>query len=230
MKRNIIITGSTGNLGKTSISKFLSEDYRVHAIVSPGKKIEAEIPGDLMTYEADLTNENSAHETVSGIIRKFKTIDAALLLVGGYAQGTIANTGSELLKRMISLNFETAYHVAQPVFQQMTTQPEGGRIIFVGSRPALVASDGKNSLAYALSKSLIFKLAEILNAEGKSKNVISSVIVPSTIDTPENRKAMPKANFSDWVTPEEIVESVAFILSANGSILRDAVLKLYGKS
>jgi NAD(P)-dependent dehydrogenase (short-subunit alcohol dehydrogenase family) len=228
MKKNIIITGSTGNLGKVSISKFLSEGYRVHALVS--KKIGTEISDDLITYEADLTNENSAHEIISGIIREFHTIDAALLLVGGYASGTIANTGSELLKRMISLNFETAYHVAQPVFNQMTTQPEGGRIIFVGSRPALVASDGKNSLAYALSKSLIFKLAEILNAEGKSTNVVSSVIVPSTIDTPENRKAMPNANFSDWVTMDEIVDSIAFLISAKASALRDPVLKLYGKA
>jgi NAD(P)-dependent dehydrogenase (short-subunit alcohol dehydrogenase family) len=112
----------------------------------------------------------------------------------------------------------------------MLTQHDGGRIVLVGSRPALVPKEGKNSFAYALSKSLIFKLADFLNAEGSSKNVTASVIVPSTIDTEANRSAMPDKDFTAWVKPEEIAASMAFICSGDGNPLRESVLKIYNRA
>ena len=118
--------------------------------------------------------------------------------------GGIKTADGESLKNMYALNFETAYFAARPAFLQMQKQPAGGRIILVGSRASLIPKDGKNFIAYALSKSLLFKLAEYLNVEGASHNVVTSVIVPSTIDTPANRQSMPKADFSKWVKPEEI--------------------------
>ena len=131
---------------------------------------------------------------------------------------------------MFAVNFDTAYFVARPVFDHMLTQSKGGRLIFVGSRPALQPKDGKNSVAYSLSKSLIFKLADILNAEGASKNVTASVIVPSTIDTEANRKAMPDNDFGTWVKPEEIAEAMAFLCSERGMSLRETVMKIYGRA
>jgi NAD(P)-dependent dehydrogenase (short-subunit alcohol dehydrogenase family) len=130
---------------------------------------------------------------------------------------------------MIDLNFKTAYHVARPVFNQMIGQ-NSGRIIFIGARPAIKAADGKNNLAYGLSKSLIFKLSEYLNAEAKDKNVVTSVIVPSTMDTPANRKYMPDADFSKWVKTEDVAELMAYLVSEKGSALREPVLKMYGGS
>lgn len=230
MKKNVIITGASGNLGKAAVQKFMAEGYHVAAIVSPGKASAFTITGDCSVYEADLSDEASAQEVVSKITTKRQTIDAALLLVGGYASGSISNTDSAALRKMFSMNFDTAYFMARPVFRQMITQSSGGRIIFVGSRPALKPSDGKRSLGYALSKSLVFHLADILNAEGADKNVVSSVIVPSTIDTPENRSSMPQADFSSWVKPEEIAEAMAFLTTEKGKALREPVLKLYGKA
>lgn len=229
MKKNILITGASGNLGKVAVEKFLAEGYRILATVTPGKNLEFSSP-EVFTYEADLTNEPSVTKALTSIINEHHSVDAALLLVGGYAPGTLATTDSSTIQKMITLNFNTAYHVARIVFQQMMTQPEGGRIVFVGARPALVAHDGKKSLPYAISKTLIFKLAELLNAEGKDKNVVSSVIVPSTIDTPENRAAMPQANFADWVKAEEIAEAMSYLVSSKANALRDPILKLYSKS
>ena len=141
----------------------------------------------------------------------------------------IQDTDSASLKKMFSLNFDTAYFAARPIFNQMTKQ-SAGRIIFVGARPALNPADGKNTLAYSLSKSLIFKLAELLNAEGAANNVVSHVIVPGIIDTPVNRNAMPNANFSDWVKAEEIAEMMSYLCSEKGSAIRDTTVKLYGHS
>lgn len=227
MSRTIFITGASGNLGKATVEKFTSKGDRVIATVSPGKNLSFRVSGDLQTVEADLTDESSVNNVIQTVIAKNKTIDAAILLVGGFAMGGINETDGAALKKMFSLNFETAYFCARPLFNQMQKQ-NGGRIVLIGSRPALIASAGKGVLAYALSKSLLFKLAEMLNAEGAANNVITSVVVPSTIDTPQNREAMPNADFSKWVTPEAIAEVIDFAVS--NPTLREPVLKVYGKS
>ncbi len=229
MKKNVLITGASGNLGKATVEKFLSEGYTVIATVTPGKSLGFEAEG-VHAYEADLTDEKSVDTVVKKIITDHTTLDATLLLVGGYASGNIQNTDGSMLKKMFALNFDTSYFVARPVFQQMLTQPNGGRIIFVGSRPSLLAKEGKNSLAYGLAKSLIFKLADVVNAEGSSKNVTASVVVPSTIDTEVNRKAMPDKDFTAWVKPEEIAEALAFLCSEKSRSLRETVLKVYNRA
>jgi NAD(P)-dependent dehydrogenase (short-subunit alcohol dehydrogenase family) len=226
--KNVLITGAAGNLGKAAVEKFLATGYHVTAIVSIGDKNKLEGTGTLTIYEADLTNEKLVEEMIGKIITKHKTIDAAILTVGGYTSGRIETTDGDTIQKMIELNFCTAYFVARPVFQHMLSP--SGRIILIGARPALSPSDGKNAVAYALSKSLVFKLAELLNAEAQGKNVITSVIVPSIIDTPANRKAMPNANFSDWITSAEITNTMLFLASENGKALRDPILKLYGNS
>jgi NAD(P)-dependent dehydrogenase (short-subunit alcohol dehydrogenase family) len=230
MNKTILITGASGNLGKAAVEKFTREGYTVITTVSPGKDLGFEVKDNVKMYEADLTDEKSVASVVTTIITQHSTIDAALLLVGGFAPGNLQQTDGNLMKKMFSLNFDTAYYVARPVFQQMLKQNQGGKIIFVGSRPALNAKEGKNVLGYALSKSLLFKLADCLNEEGTSKNVTASVIVPSTIDTEINRKAMPDKDFSAWVKPEEIAESLAFLCSENGRPLRETVLKIYNRS
>lgn len=230
MTKNVLITGASGNLGKAAVEKFTNEGYTVITTVTPGKTLGFDVNDNVKIYEADLTDEKSVDSILKEIISKHQTIDAALLLVGGFAVGGIQQTDSALLRKMFSLNFDTAYFVARPIFQQMLTQSTGGRIVFVGSRPALEPKEGKNTLAYALSKSLLFKLADFLNAEGSSKNVTASVVVPSTIDTELNRKSMPDKDFTAWVKPEEIADSLAFLCSDSGKVLRQTVLKIYNRA
>jgi NAD(P)-dependent dehydrogenase (short-subunit alcohol dehydrogenase family) len=230
MKKVAIITGASGNLGKASVEKFISEGYKIVATVTPGKQLGFEVTGEVETYEVDLTNEERVSDIIGQIIKKHERVDAALLLVGAFAMGGVADTDGAALKKMYSLNFETAYFTARPVFLQMMKQSFGGRIIMVGSRPALKPAEGRKSVAYSLSKASLFKLAEFLNAEGAPKNVVTSVIVPGVIDTPPNRKDMPQANFANWVKPEEIAETMAFLCSEKASVLREPVIKVYGNS
>jgi NAD(P)-dependent dehydrogenase (short-subunit alcohol dehydrogenase family) len=230
MKKNIVITGASGNLGKASLEKFLEHGHSIIPIVSLGKAGEFNGRKNIEAYEADLTQEKEVEGVINNIIQKNKTIDVALLLVGGFAMGGIQETDGTLVKRMMSLNFDTAYFTARSIFRQMIKQSNGGRIFLVGSRPALDPKAGKDVVAYALSKSLIFTLAQLLNAEGAGKNVVTSVIVPSIIDTPANRKDMPKADFSNWVKPEAIADVMAFLSSTDGETLREPVIKIYGKS
>jgi NAD(P)-dependent dehydrogenase (short-subunit alcohol dehydrogenase family) len=230
MPKNIIITGANGALGTAVVKKFLDTGYTVIAIDRSGKR-----PGyakDNPQYEAHKVNLDNEQETAAfaqEAIGKYGKIDGALMLAGGFAMGDISATDGSALKKMMTLNFDTAYHLARPLFQHML-QNGYGRIVFIGSRPALNAAEGKSKLGYTLSKSLLFKLAELLNAEAKGKNVVTSVIAPSTIDTPDNRENMPDANFDNWVKAEAIADVLEFICSEKGMSAREPIYKLYNNA
>lgn len=230
MSKTVIITGASGNLGKVTVNKFVQEGYTIAAILAPGETLDQyKNHPQVDIHHADLMNEPDAAALVDAVILKHKTIHAALLLAGGYDWGDLSETTGTKLKKMFALNFETAYHVARPVFMQMKKQ-NSGRIILMGARPALISDQAKSSVAYALSKSLIFTLADILNADGASHNVTATVIAPSIIDTPANRQAMPNADFSAWVKPEDIATTMAFVVSAQAAPLRETILKMYGNA
>jgi NAD(P)-dependent dehydrogenase (short-subunit alcohol dehydrogenase family) len=229
MKKNVLITGAAGNLGKAVVREFLREDYRVLMTVEPGKDPAFEPSENLAIFEADLQDETHSKSFVDQIVTRYKTIDIAVLLVGGFAAGGIDEADGTSVKKMIALNFDTAYFVARPVFQHMLATKIEGRIFVVGARPALYPNEGKDYLAYGLSKSMLFKLAEFLNAAGSNANIVTTVIVPGTIDTPANREAMPKADVSKWVAPEEIARTVAFYCRDENRSLREPVLKFFGR-
>jgi len=227
VQKNVVITGAAGNLGKAAVQKFSQDGYHVIATVEEGGTLGYDTPKDVSVYPVDLQDEAKAGKFVQQALNDFQSVDVALLLVGGYSAGGIEDTAGADLKKMIGLNFETAYYVARPVFLQMLRQGRG-RIVFVGARTALKPENGKSSMAYSLSKGLLFHLAEMLNAEARGKNVVASVIVPGTIDTPQNRAQMPSADFSKWVAPEQIADIIAFTTSPKASSLAETVLKVYG--
>ncbi len=226
MSKTVIITGSTGNLGSAVTDKFLKSGYRVVAGVSAHHISSIKQHAALEAIPVDATNEKSCSDFVQGVMDKYGSIDAALLLVGGFAMGSIENTGEREIQKMFSLNFNSAYFMARPVFNQMMKQKTGGRIIFIGAASALDENQGYKVLPYVLSKSLIVKLAKVLNTEGHSKNIQCSVIAPTIIDTPQNRSSMPDSDFSRWTKPEEIADVMEFIVSDKGNKMKDVVMKM----
>lgn len=228
--KTVIITGANGNLGTAVTKKFLSESYQVIAtIANNNAKDQFDEHPNMDVRVVNLTDEKESASFIEEMIVKYVNIDAALLLVGGFAMGAIANTTGEDLHKQIALNFETAYYVTRPLFAHMMKN-KTGNIVFVGARPALNPVQGKNLVAYSLSKSLLFKLAEFLNEEAKGINVRVSVIVPSTIDTPLNRKSMADVDPGTWVKPEEIAETLGFLVSDKSGALRETVLKIYNNA
>jgi NAD(P)-dependent dehydrogenase (short-subunit alcohol dehydrogenase family) len=228
--KTVLITGAAGNLGAAVVQTFLRTGYRVIATVANNEQTQLlEKKPNLEVFEVNLMDEKATTAFIQQLIGDFGRLDAAMMLVGGFAMGGIESASGDDLKKQIALNFETAYYAARPMFNHMMMQGYG-RLIFVGARPSLEPAAGKDFLAYALSKSLLFKLAELLNATAKGKNVTASVIVPSTIDTPVNRQNNPMANPEDWVTAEEIAETMEFIISDRGRALRDPLFKLYSNS
>jgi NAD(P)-dependent dehydrogenase (short-subunit alcohol dehydrogenase family) len=229
LTKTIIITGSEGNLGKAVVKKFIDGDYNVIGVVHKKRDPKKYNGKNVEEVELDLLHEENCQKFVDETIKKNIGIDVAVLTAGGFAEGDIAKTKSSDIAKQYQLNFETAYNIARPVFLQMMKQGSG-RIFLIGSRQGLNILKGKGALAYSLSKSLLFRLAELLNAEAKEKNVVVSVIVPSTIDTPQNRESMPDADFSSWVTASQIADIIYFYSSGESSAIREPVIKVYGKS
>ena len=220
----VIITGANGNLGLVVTSHLLSAGYRVIAITGPGGAGQLPDHAGLIRVEADLGDEQKSDALVTSLTDHYSDITAAVLLVGGFAMGTLHQTSDVMLESMIRMNFHTAFHMVRPLFSFFEATKEGGRFILIGSRPALHAIEGTAFFAYSLSKAMVVKLAEFVNAEGWRKNITASVIVPATIDTPANRKAMPDADFTRWVSPIHIAEAIAFCLSDAGKNLQDNIL------
>ncbi len=201
--KTILITGAAGNLGTAVVEKFLSEGYFVIAIAQDKNEIPAR--ENLEVVELNVFDEKACREFVSELIKNYSRIDAAALLVGGFAMGKLEETTDESLQKMIQLNFLSAFHIAQPLFKNFS-ENKSGKIILMGAMGALNPAAGKNMMAYSLSKSLLFQFNGLLNAAGKELNINSIVIAPSTIDTPQNRTAMPNADFSKWNKPNDIAQ------------------------
>jgi NAD(P)-dependent dehydrogenase (short-subunit alcohol dehydrogenase family) len=219
MPKNVIITGANGNMGSAVVKKFMSGDYHVIGVDHSGSHLGfAEGHSNFELHQVSLDNEETAQEFFLEISSLKGNIDAGLLLVGGFAMGNIETTDIAALQSMFTLNFQTVYNCARPLFQHMMSR-NNGRLVFVGAKPALDAATGKDMIAYALSKSLLFNLADMLNAAAAGKNVSVTVIVPGTLDTALNRQNMPGADTSGWVKPEEIGELCYAICNGNGKVM-----------
>ncbi|TAE47837.1 MAG: SDR family NAD(P)-dependent oxidoreductase [Bacteroidetes bacterium] len=228
MRTSVLITGATGNLGSTVLQRLLAEGYTLLAPASSAVSAQSLHREHVTSIQLDLTDEQAVKAYVQEVAER-EDIRAAVLLVGGFAGNSLPDTDGATLRKMISLNFETAFFLVRellPVFEQRG----GGKIILIGARPALQAADGAKLGAYALSKGLVFQLAEMVNAYGKDKGIDATVIVPGVIDTPVNRQTMPDVDPSNWVSPEAIADTIAFLLSDSGRQVRESVVKLYNNS
>ena len=228
--KTVIITGANGNLGTACVKKFLDQGHSVIAVDGHDNHLAfAAGHAGYSFASVNLTDESATAAFISSKIQLHGKIDAALMLVGGFAAGNMAATDGPAIQKMFSLNFETAYFMARPLLAHMQ-QRNYGRLIFIGARPALQPAQGKDLMAYALTKSLLFKLADFINEETKGKNITAAVIVPSTIDTALNRQSMPDADPANWVTPEALAGTMEFIVSDKGNALRETVLKVYNNA
>jgi NAD(P)-dependent dehydrogenase (short-subunit alcohol dehydrogenase family) len=230
MKRTVLITGASGNLGAGVMQKFLEEDFQIAALDSPRSATRIKESAQVRSFPVDLMDEQGVGEVVEKVFSFFESIEMAVLTVGGFAMGDIEKTGLDDFDKMYRLNFVTAYTVARQLYLRMRDQDGGGQLVFIGSRPALHPDQAKNLIAYSLTKSLVFRLAEVINEEGREVNVGARVVIPSIIDTPQNRSAMPDADFSKWVSPLQIAEKIHQLTTVAGRKQGESIIEIYGDS
>jgi len=231
MSKVAIVTGASGNLGKAVVAALLEDGFQVIGTVLSGEKCGAnEEHHSFEMYEADVSQPKVCEQLTSYVSDKYGAIDFAALLVGGFSMGSFDDTSLSDVQNMFKLNFNTAYSSSQAVYKQMIKQKTGGKIILIGAKPALETNASSGLTAYSLSKSIIFKLADHINIEGKALNTRAMVVVPSTLDTPPNRESMPDADYSDWVKTEDIANLLVYLASDKASALRQAIFRVYAES
>ncbi|WP_080055775.1 SDR family NAD(P)-dependent oxidoreductase [Spirosoma aerolatum] len=226
--KTILVTGAAGNLGKSVVEHLQQQGYLVLATFSSDRDLHLydHLP-NVRPYVVNVLDEAS--------ITTFMTdtsdfdIRAAVLLVGGFAMGRIQQTDVRLLEKMIDLNFVSAFNLVKPLMCRFE-QRGGGQFVLIGSRPTLNPTEGKDVFAYAMSKALVFELAKLINAEGKHAHTTATVVVPSTLDTPANRTAMPDADPAHWVPTERIADLITFLISDTGRMTRETVVKIYNRA
>jgi NAD(P)-dependent dehydrogenase (short-subunit alcohol dehydrogenase family) len=224
----VIVTGAAGNLGAALCGVLTRRGCRVVAV----DREEAAIRGRLAAAPAlivapvDLTTPEGGAEVVARTVAALGRVDGLAHTVGGFAMGTMAQAGPELWERMHRLNLLTTLNMARAVWPGMLSAGRGS-VVAVGAQPALRAPAGL--AAYAAAKAGVLRLIESLADEGKAHGVRANAVLPSIIDTPQNRAAMPDADPARWVTAEQVAEAVAFLLSDAASGVTGALLPVTGR-
>ncbi len=218
----IIITGAAGGLGTAVCNVFQQAGVDIVAIDREWRKPQsfATIAADLTTAEgaAGMIEQALAHGPVDGLIH----------LVGGFAGGSpIATTDDKTWDSMMNINLRVAFLTIRAALKPLIAAKRG-RIIAVGSRAAVDASP--NFTAYAVSKAAVVALIQNVAAEVKDLGITANVILPSTIDTPANRAAMPTADFTKWVAPQSIGKLLLWLASDAAADTSGAVIPIYGRA
>jgi NAD(P)-dependent dehydrogenase (short-subunit alcohol dehydrogenase family) len=209
--KKAIITGAAGNLGRFVCRHF--NDLGIAVIALVGEKDET---GFLSTenhnavYRLDLTSPAQVESILNQIISVHGVPDFGIFLAGGYASGNVLTTTSDDIQKMLHINFDTCFHLSKLLFAKMTSNHVKGRFCFIGARPAIEPAHSIDAIAYALSKSLVVNWARNLNASGKPHGIRAFCVIPGTMDTITNRKAMPEVDFSQWVAPEAVAQAIHF--------------------
>jgi NAD(P)-dependent dehydrogenase (short-subunit alcohol dehydrogenase family) len=249
----VMVTGASGNLGFVLAMAFQASRAKL-ALVDRGKEKLQQLypdfinsPDYLMVNCADLMDEGAVEASVSEIIQYFNRIDVLVNTVGGseiiqyfnridvlvntvggfQAGKMLHETPIETWDFLLKLNARSVFIACHKVIPHMLNQGSG-KIINVAARPGITGQAGMS--AYSASKSAVMRLTESMAAELKDQKVNVNCIIPGTIDTKQNREAMPEADFSTWVAPESLADVILFLSSEAARDIHGVALPVYGRS
>ena len=225
----VLVTGGTGALG-SSITKAFAESNAtvISSYISDREKGQAqtENKSTVQLVKVNITKEEEVLKLVSSIIDQYSRIDILVNVVGAYIGGkSVHELDEEEWDLMMNLNLKSAFLISKHVIRQMLSS-KYGKIIHVSSKNGL-HSEGYDS-AYSASKSGLIRLVESLSKETKESNINVNCIMPSTIDTQANRKAMPNEDFNKWVKPENLANVVLFLSSEESKTITGAAIPTFG--
>ena len=214
----VLITGGAGALGQTVVPAFVSTG----ASVILGDRTPVQMPG-ITALKADFTDHTQVRNLVDEVIRTSGRLDALINLVGGFATGRLVETDLSLWQRMLNMNLTSAFLLSQAVLPSMLQHGQG-RIVHVAARAALEPFAG--AAAYIVSKAGVIGLIRTLSAELEGSGVTVNAVLPSTIDTPANRRAMPTADPSQWARPDSVARTLTFLASDGASQINGALIPI----
>jgi NAD(P)-dependent dehydrogenase (short-subunit alcohol dehydrogenase family) len=232
--RVAIVTGAAGNLGsavarafQTAGASLVLVDHKPNRLSDLFPEV-ASSPDHLLAIAADLTDEGSVQEMVDEALGRFGRVDVLVNAAGGWRGGKpVHETPLDTLDFLLNLNTRSVFIASRAVVPSMLDRGSG-RIVNVAARAALGAA-ARNG-AYSASKIAVVRLTETMAAELKHEGINVNCVLPGTIDTPQNRQSMPKADHSRWVPPEAIADVILFLASDAAWPVSGAAVPVYGRS
>lgn len=231
--KTAIVTGGTGALGRAVTFELLTRGANVMCTYLADEELDASFAlrqsfGERVVFgKADVTRQPHVAKLVSKTEETFSRIDILVNVVGGFAMGPIGATAEDDWDAMMSVNLKSAFLCSKAVIPVMIMNG-WGRIINVGSRPALKGSARMS--AYGASKAGVLNLTQSMAEELREHDITVNAVVPGTIDTPANRAAMPESDYSKWVPPSDIAKVIAFLSSEDARAVSGAFVPVHGKS
>ena len=229
----VIVTGSVGNLGMATAMQLQQVGAKTVLVDRSNERLREAYANLVNSSDhflaggVDLLNPDSLAQVVKSTLDRFERIDALVNTVGGWRGGKPAHeTDLADWDFLFGVNLRTTLLCCRAVIPQMLRQGSG-KIVNVASRDGLAGGAGYS--AYSSSKSAVLRLTESMAAELKNANINVNCIMPATIDTPQNRKAIPNGDFSKWVAPEAIADVILFLISDAARAINGAALPVFGK-
>ncbi len=228
----IVITGACGNLGRAVAERFSAPGNALVLIDREPQRLEAVYgpdTGQRLCLGVDLLDAAAVQVAVQQAARRFGRVDVLCNLAGGFRMGeAVHETGDATWDFLMDLNVRTILYTARAVVPVMLAGGAGGRIVNVGAGAA--ARGGARMGAYAAAKSAVARLTEAMSAELREQGVNVNCVLPSIIDTPENRRDMPGADPARWVSPASLAGVIAFLASDAARDIHGASLPVTGLS
>jgi NAD(P)-dependent dehydrogenase (short-subunit alcohol dehydrogenase family) len=224
-----LITGAAGNLGRAVAQTFAAAGAARVLLGRDEASLRKHYAADdarAMLVGADLADSGSVAVAVGQALARFPRIDILCNIAGGFDMGPpVHQTPDELWQRMLDVNVGTVLNTVRAVVPGMIAAGYG-KIVNVGAASAL---SGKAHMgAYVAAKSAVIRLTESMSAELRDKGINVNCVLPSVIDTPENRAAMPKADPARWVAPRDLAELIVFLASDKASAIHGAAIPVTG--
>ena len=220
-----LITGAKGGLGSSVTKAFLAAGAQVIGVSRSIQTSDFSHP-NFAAMPAELVSGEAAKRIVEGAVARFGRIDALIHVMGGFTGGTsVAETSDAAMEQMLDLNYRAAFYMARAVLPGMR-QLGSGRILAVASRQAVEPAAMVG--AYSASKAALVSLIRTIALENKDRGISANAVLPATMDTPANRTAMPQADASDWVQPDQVAALLVHLASDDGAQITGAAIPIYG--
>jgi len=232
--RVALVTGAAGNLGSAVAHKLRAAGAQLVLVDHESDRLPrlfpdlAAPPAHFLANGVDLTDAEAVEAMVAEALARLGRIDLLVNAAGGWQGGSpVYETPLETWDLLLDLNARSVFLTCRAVVPAMLERGYG-KIVNVAARSGL-SGDARNGV-YAASKSAVIRLTESLAAELKAKGLNVNCVLPGTIDTPQNREAMPKADHSRWVPPEAIADVILFLASDAAWPVNGAAVPVYGRS
>jgi NAD(P)-dependent dehydrogenase (short-subunit alcohol dehydrogenase family) len=228
--RHAMVTGGTGALGRAVVMALLGSGAICHVPCrSAGEADAFELRAHAQVRlhpDIDLADEGA----VAGLFAGIEALWASIHIAGGFASGPVRDAGKDTLVAQVETNLVTAFLCCRGALAAFGRTGGGGRIVNVAARPALEWRQGAGMAAYTASKAAVAALTVALAEEVAKDGVLVNAVAPSIMDTPANRKAMPKADPAAWPKVEEVAATIVFLASPENRVTRGAIVPVYGRS